>query len=232
MECKLKRYVPKAIAIIIALAIVHFALSWIIMDAKIAWQGPTDGLWYCKELQIQLCLQPGLEYVTADGLADTRSFALIDNRYVMCDIRTDVGTYALCVIHQDASDESNLGNVLFEGDIINVSNGSFEVRDKLGTMYIFDRVDEFSLESKLDNCAPQVQYSSIKNVGNTKYITSVIQHAMYLWNTELGIDAIDQRLVKIAFDFSTECWCASTLSPTALIALIDYDGNVLGVYAA
>ena len=231
MKRKLRGCIPKTITVIIMAVVFQFALGWIIMDAKMEWQGPSDGLWFCEELQIQLCLQPNLDYIKADSSLDSRSFALVDNRYVMCDIRTDAGTYALCVIHQDTSDESNLDDTLFEGDLINVSNQKFEVRDKQGTMYVFHRVDEFSLDDKLDNCAQQVaQYSGVKNVGSTKHITAAIQKATQIWSTELGINVIDQKSVRVAFDFSTECWYVSTLSPTALIALIDYDGNVLGVW--
>lgn len=231
MKRSLYKCVPTVITIIIIVVVFQLALACIIMNAKVKWQGPTNGLWYCNELQIQLCFEPNNDYIDPNDSIDSRSYALVDGHYVMCDVRTDVGTYTLCIIHQDISDESNVGDTIFEGEFDRVAEREFEVCDKEGATYVFNRVEEFSFNDKLDNCAQQVaQYNGVKHVGITRHVVSAIQKATQLWDTELGINITDQTVVEVAFDFTTECWYVSVLSPTELTALIDYNGNVLGVW--
>ena len=201
----------------------------IIEESKMKWQGPDSGLWYCKELEIQLCFQPNVADNKESSLIDSQSYVLIDDDCIMCDILKHEGTYSLCVINQDIATGASLGNKLFEGKFVSLDEDSYVVSDENGEAYIFKRLEEFSMQEKLTGYKNQIpQYCGIKNVGNVKHVAIAIQKSKELWQSELKIDITDYETVTTAYDLETGCWFVSTSSQ---FSLIDTEGNVIGVWA-
>ncbi len=198
---------------------------------KAEWQGPNSGLWYCKDLQMQICCQPNAA-INSNSVEhiDTRSYVLTDERVVMCELALDKGDNRLVVINQDLLTDTGLGDVLFDGEFVSLDIKNYVVKNKLGTLFIFQRIEEFALDELQKDCLEQINsYDGIKTVSSTQHIETAIQAAKSLWLTELGIDAAD-KAVEIFYDFEFDCWFISIVDTHELNALIGRNGQVISVW--
>lgn len=212
---------------------IPFLISTIFLHSQPEWQGPSSGLWYCEDLQIQLCFQIDSEtFDPENGQADTRCYALIDNRPVMCNVRIEqIGSYDLCVTNQDLYDVSDLGDSIFEGEHVSLDAKDYVVRRKDGSIFTFRRVEEFSLDEKLEKYQKQIDaYGGVQAVEETPHIAIAVQAAKTLWDTELGIDATKIKTI-VAFDLETNCWFVFADFGSSPAALIETNGNVIGVFS-
>ena len=92
---------------------------------------PTEGVWYCEELNIQLSYEP-----------DEISYMVIDGETVLCACGSDKGIdRILLCCQQEGHGAFYMGELLFEAQIIGLSESQMlECVDTLDTQYCFERI--------------------------------------------------------------------------------------------
>ncbi len=215
---------------LVAICLIFIAF-WptIFEQIEMDWQGPDSGLWYCEELEIQLCFQS--EYIdNKSEQKNTYSYALINGKPIMCRVFNYEGSYTLRVDNQDASAGDDLGKNIFKGEFVSLDAQNYVVQNDAGDVFTFKRVAEFSFEDESRCYQKEIgSYNGVQAVGEVRHIAIAIQKAEELWKTELGIDTIDNENV-VAYDFAYNCWRVSTISESSPICLVDTKGNVIGVW--
>ena len=197
---------------------------------KVEWQAPDSGLWYCKELEIQLCFGPEEYALPTQKQGETHSYALIDGEPVICLGYDYHGPYSLCICNQDPSDEFHCGENIFEGKFVSLDAQNYVVRNKAEKLFTFQRISEFSVEEKTACYQKEIaQYNGTQNVGEVRHIAIAVQKATELWKAELGVDIQKEEMV-VAYDFTCDCWYMSTTAQSTPNCLIDTAGNVIGVW--
>lgn len=224
------RLVLTIVLLLVALYVFLCLLGWLFFGPHEGQERLPTGLWYCEEHQIQLYLNKYPIYFD-DQVVDTGSFICIDGRYVMCGRDPISDDDVLSLEHQDISDETNLNDTLFEGKIMEVHEQNFKVRDENQVTFTFYKVNEFSAEEIQNHHTDQIaQYQGVETAGDVRHVAAVTQAAEELWQTELGKTVGQGDSITVAFDSTATCWLVSTSGQTQLMALIEYDGNVLGVW--
>ena len=221
----------KIVAVIILLSILPTIIALYITSTAIEWQGPDSGLWYCDDIQTQLCFEIDDRHMNREiGWVDTRSYMLIGNTPIMCSVDLHSGTYVLCISHQDDSQISQLGKKLFEGEFVSLDEQNYVVSKQDGSIYTFRRIGEFSLDETLKNYQDQIaSYAGVKTVDEARHVAFVVQHAKALWETELGLDVTGITPV-VEFDLDTDCWLVTANAPNSPVVLIKTHGDVIGVF--
>lgn len=91
---------------------------------------PKEGIWYCKEHQIQISYEPP-EY---------ESYVMVENEKVRCEVtreRRDTRMYLFCIEENNAYFEYR--EEVFSGELIYLDDEKFILRGDDGTKYVFVR---------------------------------------------------------------------------------------------
>lgn len=108
-----------------------FFLMLVITISSPAQFEPSDGIWYCDELSIQLSYEKGEE-----------SFVIFDDEKIVCACVTDPGSDILAVLSQDPDTaQYTLGETVFSGRILHLDSEALIVQDETsGAEYTFNRI--------------------------------------------------------------------------------------------
>lgn len=93
---------------------------------------PTEGIWYCDELQISM-----------DFDTDRNTFAVIDDTKITCCILNDRGSSYVSVLYQDFKHKLpryNMGSTVFAGECQSLNANCLYIEDDEGNVYHFVRV--------------------------------------------------------------------------------------------
>lgn len=203
-------------------------IALIFLGPKAELQCPKDGLWYCEDLQIQLCFQTDQVRHNPDGTINTRCYALTEGSPSMCVMRSPSkeNPSSLRIVKDfDISSET-----IFEGKVVSLDEKEYVVRREDGVVFTFRRVEEFSLEEKWKDYRVQIkEYTGVQTAGETPHIALAIQEAKALWETELGVDTTNAE-ISAAFDITSDCWLVFADTAGTPVALIKTNGDVIGVF--
>lgn len=191
-------------------------------------QCPKDGLWYCEDLQIQLCFQTNSVRYNPDGTINTRCYALTEGSPSMCVMRSPSkeNPSSLRIVKDfDISSET-----IFEGKVVSLDEKEYIVRREDGVVFTFHRIEEFSLDEKWKDYRVQIkEYTGVQTAGETPHIALAIQEAKALWETELGVDTTNAE-ISAAYDITSDCWLVSADTAGTPVVLIKTNGDVIGVF--
>lgn len=132
----------KAIKIVL-IGIVVLAIIWCVVnlllililfsgDYDINWT-PTEGTWYCEELQMQLIFgKSGGTLVVMDGRKTTYSW------------NNDIGSKWISITTESDPDSGlPFGSIVFSAEVIELTETEFTVREEdTDTIYIFKRIEQ------------------------------------------------------------------------------------------
>lgn len=92
---------------------------------------PTDGVWYCKELQIQIPFENSEE-----------CFAIIDDKKVTCTWGNNRGSKVISVLCQETNmDGIALGEAVFVGEYVYLDENCLILRERsTGIEYTFEKI--------------------------------------------------------------------------------------------
>lgn len=115
---------------------------------------PTEGIWFCEELGIQ---------INFDGYND--NFIKIGDEYYVCWFDTNRGSSLMFIRSQDVDLGENLGESLFTGEHVRSDDHSFSVRDtKTSRVYTFKRNDSYVSIPATQYLFIDVSYYSIEEI--------------------------------------------------------------------
>jgi len=114
----------------IVLICVSFLLVSCLSSCYTEWM-PTEGIWYCQELQMQISFE------------ENESFVVIDNQKVACACLNDRGSAWFFVLIQGKNDRYPVGTEVFSAKHVQLSKNEFIVSEEhTGQQYVFTRVPQ------------------------------------------------------------------------------------------
>jgi len=112
----------------IALICVLFFLVSCLSCCYTEWM-PTEGIWYCEELQLQISFDRSESYIVIDG------------QKIACDCLNDRGSAWFCVLIQEKNDLYPVGKEVFSARYVQLSEYEFIVSEEhTGKQYVFVKV--------------------------------------------------------------------------------------------
>lgn len=233
-------YTKQIVIVVIAAVILAFIcflpkiFLWAVSpDPDLDGLTPEDGLWYCKELQLQLSFIPQ-DYSTDDTLEgyETYSYMMTDLGCVMCSFSLPARSRNMLVLAQDDAYVEMLAEVLFRGQYISADGQCLVIRGEDGADYRFLRLGTFSATTFLEEYENQAEESG-QPQQELKFVELVIQYAASLWKNQLSvIEAMETDDFIVSFDPDNRFWlvsCAPTES-AAYYALISDSGDYYSVW--
>ena len=211
------------------LQLVETPSSW-----REGWQVPEDGLWYCADLQVQLCL--GLpfdkELQEAHQNNEHYSYVMKNGQLFMCAVERAWKTYDINLTHQELTDMENLGISLMMLKSVEVGEDTFIVQDESGKECVFTRIPYFSITDYLSQWE---ETEPIANVGDLRYVGHVLERAELMGETAYADAQISQEALTVSFDPSSDCWLVGCPvgtgeDQTILMGLVRRNGDVLSVW--
>lgn len=98
---------------------------------------PQEGIWYCEELQIQICFDKDRE--------KRNTYAIIDDEKINCVLYTDYGNRYFSIVCQDMITGKYDSADYYAGEFISFNDERIITRDtQTQTEYVFVRVPEQS----------------------------------------------------------------------------------------
>jgi len=194
---------------------------------------PEDGLWYCKELQLQLSFIPQ-DYSTDDTLEgyETYSYMMTDEGCVMCSFSLPARSRNMRVLAQDNAYVEILAKELFRGQYISADDQCLVVRGEDGADYRFLRLGTFSATTYLEEHENQADESG-QPQQELKFVGLVTQRAAALWKTQFSLtEDLETDDFTVSFDPINRFWLVS-YSPAESIkyrALISDTGDYYSVW--
>lgn len=208
---------------------------FIFVDRTNKWNGPTEGLWYCEELQLQLSFTEHYESVIEHN--DLLCYVYSDGKYIMCSSgMTRRDRHALRVKNQDIWSEENdqLGEDIFVAKNVSFNDESYIVKDENGKEYTFLRIKEFNLKKHLSAYKKEfVEIDLQENPERVDHVEVVAKIASDLWKQTFAEMDFSEEDIQILYDYEARCWLATVSSASddlSFNALIEKDGDVLGVW--
>ncbi len=128
------KYVSKICKLFFTIVIAAYVIATIIifigMTHYTQWM-PTEGVWYCDELQISLSFDENI-----------MSFAIIDGQKVICVADNNRGSEVISVLCQENNiDQFYLGESIFTGEYVSLKDNQLVLREyHKENIYTFLRV--------------------------------------------------------------------------------------------
>ena len=222
--------------VVIILCIKNFPFFAFIYDNATAKDGPmpSDGVWYCKELQIQLCFIP-IEYPSDLTLEEyeTHTYVMAEEGCVMCGIRIPVrGSIELSVFAQDSEYAEFLGNTFFHGLCMDVTDDCYTIRGDDGIEYQFLKIDDFSAAAYLDSHSNQIDALQ-QSPYEPKHVELATKYAVDLWKSQFGLtDSIAWDDLCVSYDPESFYWLISLqhTKSVSYFALISENGDFVSIW--
>ena len=204
---------------------------------KDKWAAPEDGIWWCKELEMQLCFERWDDCTDPEVLNgdETYSYMIEDGKTLMCAAWRSAAKHnqrRINVVYQDYVYWENMGEHKLHMDGVRVDKNEFLVETENGDEFIFVRIPYFSV-SDLDPSSELPE--TVANVGELNYIGHVVEQVYMLWQTTYADAQISKNAIVVSFDMEADCWFASCQidadeKQATLMALIQRNGDVLSVW--
>ena len=195
---------------------------------------PSDSLWYCRELQIQLSFIPN--YTPHSSIEDyeTHTYIIVGEDCIMCDIWLPLrGSIDMSVIAQDFDHLDILGKKFFHGQCLSVDDACYTIRGDDGVEYQFLRIDSFSATDYLDKYGNQIDVLQ-QSRWEPKHIEIATEYAVDLWKSQLGlIGSIEWENLHVLYDPFDYYWLISFpySESTSYFALMSENGDFVSVWA-
>ena len=110
-------------------------LMLILVQCKPDQTYPEEGIWYCAELQMQICREK--------DRTERYTHAIIDGEKRNCALYTDYGNRFFSVVYMYEVDEKYESTTLYRGEFISFNDEKIVTRDtQTQTEYVFVRVPE------------------------------------------------------------------------------------------
>lgn len=115
----------------ILLSAIIFIFAWLLMWCFPDQYAPEDGVWYCKELLLQLSYEPG-----------STCFVVEDGQAIVCACGSDRGSKWIYVFCQDAEQSKyHMGELLFSMQIVSLNDTELVVvEENANHEYVFRRI--------------------------------------------------------------------------------------------
>lgn len=189
---------------------------------------PSDGLWYCRELQMQLSFIPN-----SSEEHETHTYVITEEGCVMCGIWLPIRRTDMSVDAQDFDHMDILGKKLFRGVCVSVDDDCYIIRGDDGVDYQFYRIDRFSATSYLDGHSNQIDALQ-QSWGEPKHVEIAAEYAIDLWKRQLGlVDSVKWDDLCIAYDQENYYWLITLLSSESVsyYALISETGEFASTWS-
>lgn len=106
-----------------------------LVQCKIDQTFPTEGIWFCEELQIQICFDKDRE--------KRNTYAFVDGKKINCVLYTDYGNRYFSIVCQDMLTGKYDSADYYAGEFITFNDEIIVTRDtQTQTEYVFVRVPE------------------------------------------------------------------------------------------
>jgi hypothetical protein len=114
---------------------------------------PTDGVWYCEELQAQFTVYERPGYVDPDWrpvadeqgnyVDENESYVIIDGDRIAAMWENDRGSIRVRIhCSEERNPKYNLGKVIYAFDFVSLSDTKYVLEDDDGTQYTFIRIGD------------------------------------------------------------------------------------------
>lgn len=234
---KKKAFVRIRLLILIIMTIIVITISLIVVQIYgnlTAKDGPmpSDSLWYCRELQIQLSFIPNYTPHSSIEEYETHTYIITDDECIMCSMYLPVrGSVGLSVYAQDFDHMDILGKKFFQGQCLSVDDTCYTIRGNNGVEYQFLKIDDFSAKPYLDNYDNHIDKLQQKR-GEPKHIEIATGYAIDLWKNQFGLnDSVEWETLNVAYDPIHFYWLVSLLySDSVYFALISENGDFASVW--
>lgn len=235
----MKKKISVCIRLLIPIIIIIFLITISPIIARIygylaAKDGPmpSDSLWYCRELQIQLSFIPNYTRHSSIEEYETHTYIITDDECIMCSIYLPVrGSIDLSVDAQDFDHMDILGKKFFQGQCLSVDDTCYTIRGDDGVEYQFLKIDNFSAKPYLDNYDNHIDKLQQKR-GEPKHIEIATEYAIDLWKNQFGLnDSIEWETLNVAYDPIHFYWLVSLpYSDSVFFALMSENGDFASVW--
>lgn len=108
---------------------------------------PTEGIWYCEELQIQLCFSDK-PHNTHEGAPDHDCCITIEGKQIKCYPHYKQGNPNFVVVYQKSgstdknTEEYSIDHIFYKGHVKSLSKTRLVTKDReTGETYTFYRID-------------------------------------------------------------------------------------------
>lgn len=129
----IKGIIKRLVKFFAVIYIMGFLLVFLV-QCKPAQTFPNEGIWYCEDLQIQICF---------DKNPDKYETHIIKDKKISCTLSTDYGNRFFSIVYQDTiSAEYNYDTCFYAGEFISFDDDTLITRaTDTQKEYVFTRID-------------------------------------------------------------------------------------------
>jgi hypothetical protein len=122
------------------------ALLFGLSSCKLEYPHPTDGVWYCEELQAQFTFGQGDIFDSSDDIFDvdeSENYIVVNNDRIASRLNSDLGAkYVMIVCMESNHPDFYFREAIYSLEFVSLSGTEYVVKDKEGKEYIFLRISD------------------------------------------------------------------------------------------
>ena len=107
---------------------------------------PSDGIWYCAELQAQFTMTKGDTFVSPDDeyfVDESENYIIVNGDRIAAILGSDPGaTYVWIVCQEWDHPDFDCGEIIYSFDFVSLSDTEYILEDDAGKQYTFLRIGD------------------------------------------------------------------------------------------